>query len=278
MSIRTSTFSRAAVVGFLLLASVASAHAAATSIVAGTDCWQTDPTDTVARMEFPAGFFTRGGQTSLAFGPVQVPVQGVPLPAGTCTCQNQNQTVEMQWVDVHGTPVPDDSEHKVSQVVSTYDTCVRRNTDTVLTASGVGVTVPIELLELHLVSVAPISVPMSAGGPCTYTVNILEEGTQVAGSLKFTPDGKPLNKGDLEMISLPVGYELQFTEENGCDAEPNSTVLSVTFQNTNGTFKFGRSDAGPSMNAWAATAVVALLLLGLSFMIWRRQSFGNTAS
>jgi hypothetical protein len=190
---------------------------------------------------------------------------------------------DVVWLDIHGDPVPAGSVHAVSQVPThapTPDTCVRRLT-TATFPGGVGVpeTVPIELVQLSLVSVSPITV--NCGGPTQWNVAITESGVQPQGSMELTPAVvTPLPNGTVTVPSLPVNFQMRFVPVG--TGSPVQFNGNVNMQNPNPQApgppgQFTALFAGPIIPVFPGMGFVfaALLLALAGFWVYHRRAFRN---
>lgn len=217
-------------------------------IVAGTDCWATDPDQTVWRPKsaIPAGFFSgEGDPRSNAIPPPQFPadfqLRGEPLTPDEvrdCGCPEEVETT-VTWLDRHGRPT-DDIRHKVDEVVeetTVVDTCVHRQQNAKFKGQGAAVKVDIELRQLSLVSVQPLQVNYQGGSSKLFDAYVTESGTQNTGTLTFTANKIQNGKadGNVDLGSLPVHFEVVFKAQDGSfTTEP--IVGSVDFKGTKGKF------------------------------------------
>ncbi len=252
---------------FVAVAVIAFATSASAQLNGEPDCWVTDPgSSTIEIPALPAGFFgTKSGTPSDPFGPVVIPVGGLPLTPpelGNCGCATPPPT-ELVWVDTHGTPVAPGDVHAVGQILvpvdlSDTDTCVERLSNATF-GGGVGVPEPvdIQLVELSLVSTAPITVTYGAQPSSDFDVFVTEDGPQSQGTLTVTPTVVTPAAGTMTLGGLPVAYQLRFEEVSG-PALFSMTGLSITFQGANGTF--GPNMLGvPSMSARNLALLIAVL-------------------
>ncbi len=264
----------------MLIMGAASAYAQ--GVAAGVDCWSTVPGSTANIPELPAGFFgTINGVPSDPTPEQVLQVMGMPLPPGTCDCQEET---EVQWLDEHGNPVEPGDVHRVTQVVTPvgpdpYDTCVRRLTDATF-PGGDPVSIEIEITELFIkndASATPYVVDFGDQGSRTYAVSITLDGDQELGILDLilTQAGS----GDLILQDLPVAYRIDFQEVGRSGLKgggsPSITGLSISFQNSGGSFGPLVPVALveiPTLSGWGL-AFFALLLLALAAnFIWRRKA------
>ena len=257
---------------------------AGTSLAAGvpaeTDCWATQPGTAAKVPPLPPGFF---GPGSDPFAGALVAVTGVPLTApelASCLCPPAPQTT-VTWVDIHGDPVPAGSVHKVSQVPAQApvpDTCIRRLSPATF-PGGIGVpeVIPIELVQLSLVSVAPIVVTFS-GVPHQYNVLVTENGVQAQGTMELTPSALGLNpSGSVRVPNLPIDVRFSFVPIG-----PGNTAIlngNVNMQNPNpqipggqpGHFAVLASPPVPTMPiAGLILLTVVLTVLGVELLRRRR--------
>jgi hypothetical protein len=245
-------------IAFLLLAG----GRAGAQVPAETDCWKTDPGTKAAVPFLPAGFLGAG---CASFGPTQVPMTGAPLSAGQlalCNCPPLPQ-VAVGFHDSHGNAVAAGSIHAVSgrlvDEVPGPDSCVRRLA-TATFPGGVGVpeTIPIELIQLSLVSVSPIQV--NCGGPKFFNVYVTNVGVQDQGSMELTPTVVGAQaQGSVTVPSLPIDVQFRFEPTT-----PGSSVVlnaSVNMQNPN------PQNPGPPGDFQVLTAVPSASPPGIAIMV-----------
>lgn len=251
-------------------------------VVSGTDCWQTEPGTNAAIPPLPAGFF---GPLCAAYPGALVPMTGgtlTPEELANCDCPPSPPT-EVTFVDVHGDPVPAGSIHAVSQVpfqAPTPDTCVRRKQDATF-PGGVGVpeTIPIELIELSLVSVNPITV--NCPGPTLWNVFVTEDGVQAEGTMELTPTVLvPAAQGVATVPNLPVDVRFRFEPVGG--GSPVVQTANVNMQNPNpqspgpsGTFRVLISSVPALSDSWRLLLGAAVLALGAVWLRSRRAAHAN---
>ena len=217
---------------FIALGSLAQAQV----LPAGCDCYVTDPPpmgdSTIEIPALPPGFFSNVlGVPSDPFAPLVIAVQGEPLPPAVvqALCPNA-ATFETVWVDRHGTVVAPDDSHRVgSSTIFTglepIDTIICRPAPVPLPAMGGTAPVAIELVELSLRSVTPITVTYGGGASRFWNVFVTEAGVMPGGSMAVTtmavvPGVR--TSGGIAMTDLPVVFEFTFVETTG-------TLLSVPF-------------------------------------------------
>jgi hypothetical protein len=243
---------RAAVVArAIVLSSAVSLLVAGTAqaqLPPGTDCWETQPGTTAAIGPFPDGFFGDvGGVPSDPFPKFPHPVEGVPLPGGTCTCSPD----PVEFFDMHGNPVEPDDIHAVSSNEAIYDTCIDRP-DPVPFAGGPGVpeTVPIEIIELSLKSVSPIIVTYGGANHTSCELFIGLDGPQTLGSLEMTPFMVAPPAGAMVLDALPVKYAITFdcTGPGGPAASQVLNNLNTNFEGATGVF--GEGSPVPTLREW----------------------------
>ena len=257
----------------------------AQDIPSGTDCWTTEAITTVEIPALPEGFFGSKSGTPSDARPIQViGVEGLPLPdgvvTGTCNCPLVPQ-VELIWVDQHGNPVEPNDLHKVKQqevvvagVPQDIDTCVQRNGNVTFSGIGNPETVQIELIELSLKSIAPITVTYGAQPTSQFDVFITESGTQTVGQMTLTPQASSGSDwaGDVDNDSLFVDYQITFEDVAMVQTTPNPlSPMSLEFVDTPGTFNTNVDQTVPALNPWAVVLLVVAIAMASIFMLRRRQ-------
>ena len=263
---------------------LAGSLAQAQSIPAGCDCYVTEPPpagDTQVRIPaLPAGFFgSVAGNPSDPRPSQAIPVQGLALPPAIITALCPNAVVyETVWVDQHGTPVAPDDRHRVGQsqvaTVAAIDTIICRPNATPVPPPGGSAPIEIELRELSLVSVNPISVTYGGGAATRFwNVLITEQGVSPGGSMTIQTTGTLPNgvTGGMTMNSLPVQYQLRFEEINAT-LPANGLPGNLDFTNSStGTWTFFTGPPIPAMTTWGL-AILTLVLLGAgAFTIHKRK-------
>ena len=209
----------------------------------GTDCWKTDTGTQQSLRTLPAGFFNQPGDTGPKSDAIPNPLielMGNPLSvddvANVCNCP-ESVDYTITWLDPHGTPVPSDSRHAVSQQVTrttSIDTCIRRTVAANVGETGTALDVAIELVKLSLKSVEPLTVTYGGGPPGggppggrpsggppgdppptkQFDVFVTESGTQRPGQMTFTTNtisGGQAN-GNTSMGVLHIDYDVTFVE------------------------------------------------------------------
>lgn len=270
---------------FLALAMTAGAQ----TLNPGCDCYVTDPPpagdSTVEVPALPAGFFgTDGGQPSDPFPATVIQVQGLPLPTTIVAALCPNAAIyETVWLDPHGTPVAANDRHRVtmSSVFTGFepiDTIVCRPNPTPIPGVGGNTPVAIEIRELSLVSVNPITVDYGGGATTRqWDVFVREAGILPGGSMTIQTTGTLPGavQGTMQMNSLPVDYEIFFEETTATIPPPppvNGNLNFVNPSNGNWIFRFGGGGpAVPLLGAWGLLFLAAVLLGGGIYVI-RKQN------
>ena len=264
------------------------AMASAQTVSPGCDCYVTDPPpvgdSTIEIPVLPAGFFgTVAGSPSDPFPLTIIQVQGLPLPTSVVAALCPNSAIfETVWVDQHGTPVAPNDIHRVttSQVFTGFepiDTIVCRTLPTLLPPVGGTVPVPIELTQLSLESVAPITVTYGGGAATRFwDVFVTESGVTPGGSITMTTVGALPTAvfGSMQMNNLPVQYQLTFEETTGTIG-PQNLPGNLNFSNpSNGNwqFSFGTGGPVPLLGGAGLLLLAALLLVGGMYLIRKRAS------
>ena len=129
-------------------------------------------------------------------------------------------------------------------------------------------TIDIELIELSLVSVAPITVTFGAEPPDFYDLFITEDGLQAQGQLQMNAlQIVPAPQGTMALQGLPVQFQIQFVQVAG----PGNFGIggSTNFQSTLGNYQALINV--PALRGWGSWLMVAALLLAVSAFFVRRQ-------
>jgi hypothetical protein len=284
MKIRVSRFAP------WLLASCLFAGPARAQLDPGCDCWITELGTQIELPPLPSGFFgSKNGTPSDATPQQLIGVRGNPLPTATIMnlCPNAI-TYTTTWLDRHGTPVAPNDKHAVSQQsqpagVEPIDTIVCRTAAVCFTAIGNPETVPIELVELSLVSMNPITVTYGTQPSSSFDMHITESGPQAAGSMDLTPTQfGPTVQGNVLLNSLPIDFRVQFVDTAGFFPVFSLPTDNIDF--TGNTGQFTASNAPPcgpvgvpTLTGWATLVFVGLLIAIGVLMIRRRAGQLGTA-
>jgi hypothetical protein len=266
------------------------ASASAQTIAAGCDCYETEVGTKVDIPTLPQGFFgNNGGFPSDPLTPGGWPMRGEPLPSAVVATLCPNSVVfETIWVDQHGTPVSPDDVHKVGQVhVATYpniDSVVCRPGATPVPPVGGSAPVPIELVELSLVSVNPITVTYNGGNPTQWNVIVTENGPSPGGLMTITTTGQVPGaiQGGMTLGTLPVQYQISFQEISGAFPPTSAISGNLVFTErtpgvpTRGNWQFFLGGAGiPTMAEWSLM-LLAVVLLGAGVFVMRRRKLATS--
>ncbi len=261
----------------LLLGGLLIAGNVSADIPPGEDCLVTDAGTEADIGPFPSGFFgSSGGNPSDPVAQFPVPMEGIPQPVDTCTC---TETV-IEFVDVHGNVNNDDKHNVFPKVVyqavqpDGYDTCIARlaNADF---SGGIGVPeqVAIEIIELNLVSIDPITVTYGGVNDTLFQVLVTLDGGQPQGELEFTPQNAGGSQnGEILLNDLPLNVRLDFNHVGGPGPIMVAPVLGIStgFAGTTGTFGTVPIPAIPELTV--QMVVIGVLGIGIcAVFVQRRQ-------
>jgi hypothetical protein len=201
----------------------------------------------------------------------------LPLPTPTILNLCPNAILYQQvWLNQHGTPVAPNDKHAVGQQtlpagIEPIDTIVCRPVATSFSGLGVPESVPIQLVELSLISVNPLTVTYGTEAPSFFNVLITEDGVQPLGSMDLTPtQGGPPIRGNTVLNSLPVNYRVEFVDTGGMFPTWTLSGLGIDFTGNTGSFTI-HSSSIPTMTEWAILLSAGLLLTAGILMIRRRR-------
>ena len=276
-TIAARALGRLAIAFLLLVGSPAGAQ-----VDAGTDCWKTEEGTLAAVPALGAGFFGAG---CAAFPATQVPMMGAPLSVeqlAICGCPPLPQ-VAVGFHDSHGNAVAAGSVHAVSgrlvDEVPGPDSCVRRLA-TATFPNGVGMPeeIPIELIQLSLVSINPIQV--NCGTPKFFNVYVTNDGVQDEGTMELTPTVVgPQAQGSVTVSSLPIDVLFRFeptTPGSSLFLAGNVNMQNPNPQNPGQPGHFQVLTPVPSASAPGIAILVSLALLMGIWALRRRAAAGVT--
>lgn len=189
---------------------------------------------------------------------------------------------QVTWLDPHGTVVGPESQHKVTQVtepvwgdvISPFDTVIRRKAGADISGVGGEATIPIEIVWLSLKSTAPIDI----GLPSLVDVYVgLNAGGQIEGKTKLVsttslgdagtisigiPGVSPSDSADPDFLGLPVTYDVMFIPV-GMEPIVGNVVYGIYDQYT--VFQ------NPGTAIYITPEPATLMLLGLGGLMLRKR-------
>jgi hypothetical protein len=273
-----TTSSRSARLETVLLATVAALvfgplRAGAVDITAGFDGAIAQAGTRIAIGPLPAGFF---GPGSDPFSQTDVAFEGDPSASG----QDGDPGIEFTWppgncLEKSGGGFSLCISMIKNMTPSTpVDTLIERLEDGSVTPGQPVADIDIEIVELSLKSVDPITVDFNGGATSKdYDVHVDLDGVQTGGTITLTATsftaGDEIATGTT-VVDVNIGYSIYFEEVGN----PSN---NMTIGGLNGDFDAeGEFRAGelwiPTLSEWGLIAFGMLLLTAMALALWRRRA------